>query len=254
MKAVLVFSSKAAIASRCLLGLGQTSAQPAKKVERLNIKETECTTTVKTLMRSLSSSVAAVRTIELTFFMPLFTSPYFPPQVWFWRFKSDARQKVYKRMEKAKARRKEFDVYDKASAKKFSDAKAELGVWSEAGVAEGRQLFWNSFERGKLFGRRQTFWDGLVRPHDCLFSSRLDHVIECWGMKGNIYLYVSNLSTPGLCAEREAKGFCLRPILGSKGFFFQIIFWRDYTYCWNCAIHAELARHPTQNLALTVRN
>ena len=93
-------------------------------------------------------------------------------QVWFWRFKSDARQKVYKKMDKAKAKRKEFDVYDKESAKKFSDAKAELGVWSEAGVAEGRQLFWNSFERGKLFGRRQTFWDGLVSLLHTQFSNQ----------------------------------------------------------------------------------
>ena len=84
-------------------------------------------------------------------------------QVWFWRFRSDARQKVYKKMEKAKALRKDFDVYNKVSQKKYSDAKAQLGVWSEAGVAEGRKLFWDSFETGKVFGRRQTFWDGLVR-------------------------------------------------------------------------------------------
>lgn len=69
---------------------------------------------------------------------------------------------MYKRMDKAREKRKEFDVYDKAAQKKYSDAKAELGVWSDAGVAEGRQLFWNSFERGKVFGRRQTLWDGLV--------------------------------------------------------------------------------------------
>ena len=66
-------------------------------------------------------------------------------------------------MEKAKALRKDFDVYNKVSQKKYSDAKAQLGVWSEAGVAEGRKLFWDSFETGKVFGRRQTFWDGLVR-------------------------------------------------------------------------------------------
>ena len=31
-----------------------------------------------------------------------------------------------------------------------SQAKAELGLWSELGVDEGRRLFWRSFEAGKV--------------------------------------------------------------------------------------------------------
>ena len=61
--------------------------------------------------------------------------------------------------------RKEFAVLDKEAQRKFSDAKAELGLWSDAGIGEGRKLFWNAFERGKVFGRRQTFWDALVSKH-----------------------------------------------------------------------------------------
>lgn len=59
---------------------------------------------------------------------------------------------------------KEFATLDKEAQKKFAEAKAELGLWSDAGVGEGRRLFWNAFERGKVFGRRQTFWDALVSP------------------------------------------------------------------------------------------
>ena len=57
---------------------------------------------------------------------------------------------------------KKFAALERESQQKFSDAKAELGLWSDAGIGEGRQLFWSAFERGKVFGRRQTFWDALV--------------------------------------------------------------------------------------------
>jgi ABC-type phosphate/phosphonate transport system permease subunit len=40
-------------------------------------------------------------------------------------------------------------------------AKSELGVWSEAGLEESRALLWRSFESGKVFAQRQTFWDSL---------------------------------------------------------------------------------------------
>ena len=85
-------------------------------------------------------------------------------QVWFWRFKSDARAKVHKRQAVAAEYRKKFAVLDKEAQRKFSDAKAELGLWSDAGIGEGRKLFWGAFEQGKVFGRRQTFWDALVGP------------------------------------------------------------------------------------------
>ena len=55
-----------------------------------------------------------------------------------------------------------YAALDKEAAAKYSDAKAELGLWSTAGVQESRRLFWRSFESGKVFGRRQTFWDALV--------------------------------------------------------------------------------------------
>lgn len=32
---------------------------------------------------------------------------------------------------------------------------------AEAGVAEGRELFWESYAAGKLFAQRRTFWDSL---------------------------------------------------------------------------------------------
>ena len=66
---------------------------------------------------------------------------------------------------------KKFAALERESQQKFSDAKAELGLWSDAGIGEGRQLFWSAFERGKVFGRRQTFWDALVSASDQILVS-----------------------------------------------------------------------------------
>ena len=84
-------------------------------------------------------------------------------QEWFWRFKPQVRNKVYVKKAKSAKLKWKYEKLDKEAQQKFSDAKAELGLWSDAGVGEGRKLFWSAFERGKVFGRRQTFWDALVR-------------------------------------------------------------------------------------------
>lgn len=84
-------------------------------------------------------------------------------QEWFWRFKKDARKRVHAAQAEAETARQEYKKLEKEAQKKYSDAKAELGLFSEAGLDEGRRLFWRAFENGKVFGRRQTFWDGLVR-------------------------------------------------------------------------------------------
>ena len=83
-------------------------------------------------------------------------------QEWFWRFKPAVRERVNVKKAKSADLQKKFAALEMESQQKFSDAKAELGLWSDAGIGEGRQLFWSAFERGKVFGRRQTFWDALV--------------------------------------------------------------------------------------------
>eukprot|EP01041_Mallomonas_annulata_P005363 gene5363-10719_t len=42
-----------------------------------------------------------------------------------------------------------------------SDAKSELGIFSESGVGETRDLFWLRFSQGKGFATRQSKWDAL---------------------------------------------------------------------------------------------
>jgi len=41
------------------------------------------------------------------------------------------------------------------------EAKSKVGIFSEYGVEETRQLFWGMFSKGKEFGKRQSMWDML---------------------------------------------------------------------------------------------
>lgn len=61
----------------------------------------------------------------------------------------------------------EFDeiAYKNAKAleeSQMSDAKSKLGVFSEIGVQETRDLFWMKFAQGKGFAKRQTKWDAAM--------------------------------------------------------------------------------------------
>ncbi|KAL4859320.1 hypothetical protein ACK3TF_001057 [Chlorella vulgaris] len=82
-------------------------------------------------------------------------------KVWFWRFKEAARKEVHARqpaVEKARAKAQEIrSRHDKL----IREGKAVLGVFSEAGVEEGRELFWSSFTSGKVFAQRQSFFDAI---------------------------------------------------------------------------------------------
>ncbi len=46
---------------------------------------------------------------------------------------------------------------------RMSDAKSVVGLWSEVGVGDVRDSFWQKFSAGKAFAKRQTLWDALCR-------------------------------------------------------------------------------------------
>ena len=55
-------------------------------------------------------------------------------QEWFWWFKPAVRERVHEKQAISAKQRKAFMALDKEAYKKFSDAKAELGLWSEEGT------------------------------------------------------------------------------------------------------------------------
>jgi len=44
---------------------------------------------------------------------------------------------------------------------RMSDAKAVAGLWSEVGVGEVKDSFWQYFHQGKQFAKRQSMWDAM---------------------------------------------------------------------------------------------
>ncbi len=40
-----------------------------------------------------------------------------------------------------------------------SEAKSKVGIWSQYGVDEVRERFWQAYQNGKDFAKRMTFWD-----------------------------------------------------------------------------------------------
>ncbi len=70
-------------------------------------------------------------------------------QTWFWRFTTQ-RPIVLEKKAKERAAYAIVRGHERHVDALLSDAKAELGLWSELGLEEGRRLFWNSFQAGKV--------------------------------------------------------------------------------------------------------
>lgn len=106
------------------------------------------------MLALLESSCASVQLCRLLL-------SYHPCQVWFWRFKPDARREVEARRPAVDAARADVEAVVARRDALWKRAKGELGLWSEAGVEEGRELFRESFASGKLFAQQRSFFDAL---------------------------------------------------------------------------------------------
>jgi hypothetical protein len=74
-------------------------------------------------------------------------------------FSCDAMCQAYKRdMDSAE---RLLNTLKREEAAKIAYAKSKLGLFSEYGVEETRNLFWERFGQGKGFAQRQTKWDAL---------------------------------------------------------------------------------------------
>jgi len=67
-------------------------------------------------------------------------------------------QRNKKRMEDVKYR---LDQIRREGDARMSDAKSVAGIFSEVGVGEVQDSFWNYFAHGKQFAKRQSMWDAF---------------------------------------------------------------------------------------------
>lgn len=85
---------------------------------------------------------------------------------WFWRWRPEVRKEVEARQPAVNAAQKKVHDLHREMSRMLRDAKRALGLWSDAGLEESRQLLWSSFQSGKVFAQRQTFWDSLFSIFD----------------------------------------------------------------------------------------
>ena len=63
-------------------------------------------------------------------------------QVWFWRFRSPHNEIVKERMQNQAKAQTVVTNLNKQRAAILSEAKSQLGLWSDAGIEEARDSFW----------------------------------------------------------------------------------------------------------------
>ena len=89
-------------------------------------------------------------------------------KVWFYWWRPEHRKLVEARRPAVKAAQQRVRALQKERDGILREGKKALGLWSDAGLEESRQLLWTSFDTGKVFAQRQTFWDSIF----ALFDSR----------------------------------------------------------------------------------
>ena len=81
-------------------------------------------------------------------------SMYYRSKGW---FSCDETCKVYR--DQYEIVKRDYEEVKLEEEKKLYAAKSKLGLFSEYGVEETRNLFWEKFAQGKGFAKRQTTWD-----------------------------------------------------------------------------------------------
>jgi len=125
-------------------------------------------------------------------------------QVWFWRFRPEYSNIVYKKQEIVAGIESKMDVLVTQRDEKLREAKGHVGLWSDFGFMEARDRFWSAFESGKVFAQRQTFWQFFYS----LMSSREEGLVGQvlhWilmtiinftlGLLGSLFYFVFSLAT-----------------------------------------------------------
>jgi len=126
-------------------------------------------------------------------------------KVWFWWFRAEHRRNVRSKQAVTAVAHAEMRRVCAVYEGKMAEARGHLGLWSDMGVQESRGLFWNSFERGKVFAKRQTFWDTLIHGLEYGFNrdeNLLGFILRflfdaamnfTMGLLGSIFVFLWNL-------------------------------------------------------------
>lgn len=114
---------------------------------------------------------------------------YETEKVWFWRFREPYRTRVLNAKKKVDFWEEKLHALDAQKDAKTKQAKQLVGLFSEFGIHEIRERFWNAFEKGKMFAKQQTFYHMVVH----LLSGKQE---ELWSTLFNwIFIAIMNFTT-----------------------------------------------------------
>lgn len=82
-------------------------------------------------------------------------------KVWFWRFRPDYKAQVERFQPEYDAVHTKLTAVMAERDEIMKEARQVVGIWSEYGVEEAREKFWENVERGKASAKRMTYWDTM---------------------------------------------------------------------------------------------
>lgn len=95
-------------------------------------------------------------------------------KVWFWRFREPYATQVKERQLVADQWSSKLAQMDAEREAKMKQARQYVGIWSDYGMADLRNRFWDAFDKGKVFAQQQTFYQMLMH----VLSSREEDVVS----------------------------------------------------------------------------
>jgi ABC-type multidrug transport system fused ATPase/permease subunit len=103
---------------------------------------------------------------------------YLASSGWFWSCDGMC-QRLKGRMEDAES---QLTAIRQEGQARMSDAKSVVGLWSEVGVGEVKDSFWQYFSVGHEFAKRQTMWDAFFMGMNQMSRGRDESWVE-FGLK-----------------------------------------------------------------------
>jgi len=76
-----------------------------------------------------------------------------------WWFRSADRKAVNEIKQRMAPVEGEYNALESKRSALESDARNELGLWSEAGIGEARDVFWTTYKRGRRSAQVGIVWD-----------------------------------------------------------------------------------------------
>lgn len=85
---------------------------------------------------------------------------------------------------------------EKEYEEKLSSARSRVGIFSEYGVGDVKEMFWEAYDRGSTFARRMSYYDALIMSVSAMRSDQsLLSVFLNWLLQAAMNFSIGMLST-----------------------------------------------------------